>query len=348
MEAGLGHVSDEVNIIEGRLSKRILNEGSGRSTPPLHAQCLVHYSGKIKSTGEIFMDTRVEGIPARITAGRDSVLQGAGLNLGCGTMRIGESAAFDVHPELGYGSKGNFSFPSIPPNAWLEYKVEMINFEPVEEGKASRDMLFEERLEAAERRRKEGNELFQQKLTADALGKYSMALSYMDQDFMFQLQGAHEENANAVRLPTLLNISACQLQLGDYDGAIQSCSQVLAVSRDNGKALFRRGKAHRLAGRTDSAARDLKAARVLMPKDSAVRDEIQILRSTAAEDRKAADAMFKGVLGAQANTPAGATGAWWQRLCAWLHGLGRRLIGRLASWSSRPSSESQSKLAMEE
>lgn len=197
--------------------------------------------------------------------------------------------------------------------------------------------------------------------------------------------------------------------------------QVLAVSRDNGKALFRRGKAHRLAGRTDSAARDLKAARVLMPKDSAVRDEIQvqdsslktlyhdvtvsacvaecsrgvpviacgealrilpahliflcgcnsdtpqndrlasqqgygitkatppqILRSTAAEDRKAADAMFKGVLGAQANTPAGATGAWWQRLCAWLHGLGRRLIGRLASWSSRPSSESQSKLAMEE
>jgi len=70
MEAGLGHVSDEVNIIEGRLSKRILNEGSGRSTPPLHAQCLVHYSGKIKSTGEIFMDTRVEGIPARITAGR--------------------------------------------------------------------------------------------------------------------------------------------------------------------------------------------------------------------------------------------------------------------------------------
>jgi len=52
-------------------------------------------------------------------------------------------------------------------------------------------MLFEERLEAAERRRKEGNELFQQKLTADALGKYSMALSYMDQDFMFQLQVTH-------------------------------------------------------------------------------------------------------------------------------------------------------------
>ena len=51
-------------------------------------------------------------------------------------------------------------------------------------------MLFEERLEAAERRRKEGNELFQRKESADALGKYSMALSYMDQDFMFQLEVA--------------------------------------------------------------------------------------------------------------------------------------------------------------
>ena len=122
---------------------------------------------------------------------------------------------------------GSFSFPSVPPGAWLEYQVEMIGFDPVEEvrlfrdvrgllmqaplswtnsnlpsalstskfmivplgqGKASRDMLFEERLEAAERRRKEGNELFQRKESADALGKYSMSLSYMDQDFMFQLQ----------------------------------------------------------------------------------------------------------------------------------------------------------------
>ena len=58
------------------------------------------------------------------------------------------------------------------------------------QGKASGDMLFEERLEAAERRRKEGNELFQRKESADALGKYSMSLSYMDQDFMFQLQVA--------------------------------------------------------------------------------------------------------------------------------------------------------------
>ncbi len=56
-------------IREGRLTKTVLKEGSG-SPPPLHAQCLLHYRGKLKTSGEIFMDTRLEGSPARITAGR--------------------------------------------------------------------------------------------------------------------------------------------------------------------------------------------------------------------------------------------------------------------------------------
>lgn len=30
-------------------------------------------------------------------------------------------------------SPGSFSFPAVPPDAWLEYKVEMLGFEPVEE-----------------------------------------------------------------------------------------------------------------------------------------------------------------------------------------------------------------------
>ena len=52
--------------------------------------------------------------------------------------------------------------------------------------------------------------------------------------------------------------------------------QVLSVKGDNGKALFRRGKAYRLAGRTELAIRDLNAARQLMPRDPAIRDELQV------------------------------------------------------------------------
>lgn len=88
-------------------------------------------------------------------------------------------------------------------------------------------MLFEERLEAAERQRLDGNVSFKAGDMSDALGKYAMALSYMDQDFMFQLYGPHEKAANAVRLPTLLNMAACHLQLADYQGAIEVASQVI-------------------------------------------------------------------------------------------------------------------------
>lgn len=86
-------------------------------------------------------------------------------------------------------------------------------------------MLFEERLEAAERRRIDGNAFFKAGSTSDALGKYAMGLSYLDQDFMFQLQGPHEEKANAIRIPILLNMAACYLQMADYKGAIETATQ---------------------------------------------------------------------------------------------------------------------------
>ena len=89
-------------------------------------------------------------------------------------------------------------------------------------------MLFEERIEAAKRRKLEGNILFQNGEVLEAIGKYTMGLSYMDQDFMFQLEGQHEVIAQDVRCPILLNLAACQLQETDYQGACSSATQVLS------------------------------------------------------------------------------------------------------------------------
>jgi hypothetical protein len=54
-------------------------------------------------------------------------------------------------------------------------------------------MLFEERLEAAERRRLDGNGLFSSGRWSEALGKYSLALSHVDEDLMMQVDGFHLE-----------------------------------------------------------------------------------------------------------------------------------------------------------
>jgi hypothetical protein len=49
----------------------------------------------------------------------DSSYQEVGLNLAAATMRCGEKARLWVPPEYGYGERGSFSFPTVPPNADL-------------------------------------------------------------------------------------------------------------------------------------------------------------------------------------------------------------------------------------
>ena len=87
-------------------------------------------------------------------------------------------------------------------------------------------MTYEERLEVAERRRLEGNELFKAGNYVDALGKYAMGVSYLNEDFMMQLEGPHLTKAEAVSAPIRLNMAAAQIHLKDYQSAIFNCNQV--------------------------------------------------------------------------------------------------------------------------
>ena len=87
-------------------------------------------------------------------------------------------------------------------------------------------MLYEDRLEAAERRRLDGNALFASGNTTEALGKYSLGLSHLSEDLLMQLEGPHLDKANDVRLPILLNTAACHLRLQDWHAAAGACSEV--------------------------------------------------------------------------------------------------------------------------
>lgn len=61
-------------------------------------------------------------------------------------------------------------------------------------------LLYEERLEAAERRRLAGNALFKEGKAAEAASRYLSALSYLDEDFLFQLEGHYLDQAHAVKV----------------------------------------------------------------------------------------------------------------------------------------------------
>ena len=75
-----------------------------------------------------------------------------GINHALLRMRAGETCELQLAPAYGYGDKGSFSFPSVPPKATLEYTVTLLGFSPAEDKEVGQ-MLFEERLDAAQRAR---------------------------------------------------------------------------------------------------------------------------------------------------------------------------------------------------
>uniref|UniRef100_A0A7N0TQJ4 peptidylprolyl isomerase n=1 Tax=Kalanchoe fedtschenkoi TaxID=63787 RepID=A0A7N0TQJ4_KALFE len=92
-------------------------------------------------------------------------------------MKSGERALLHVGWELGYGEKGSFSFPNVPPKADIVYEVELLGFDETEEGKTRGDMTVEERIGAADRRKIDGNTLFKEEKLEEAMNQYEMVLA---------------------------------------------------------------------------------------------------------------------------------------------------------------------------
>lgn len=113
--------------------------------------------------------------------------------------------------------------------------------------------------------RLQGKELFANQDVKGALAQNTIALEYVDDELLFQLQGFHLEKAQAVRAPLHLNISACHLHEGNWQDAAKAATDALAVTdpanKDQfAKALFRRAKARKELQQTESALNDLEQA----------------------------------------------------------------------------------------
>lgn len=288
-------VNTEVEVLHDKVTKQIIKEGSGNK-PSRNSTCFLHYRAWAESTMHKFQDTWQEQQPLELVLGREKK-ELSGFAIGVAGMKAGERALLHVDWQLGYGEEGNFSFPNVPPRANLIYEAELIGFEEAKEGKARSDMTVEERIEAADRRRQQGNELFKEDKLAEAMQQYEMALAYMGDDFMFQLFGKYKDMANAVKNPCHLNMAQCLLKLNRYEEAIGQCNMVLAEDEKNIKALFRRGKARATLGQTDDAREDFHKVRKFSPEDKAVIRELRLLAEHDKQVYQKQKEMFKGLFG---------------------------------------------------
>ena len=304
---------------DGRVRKvEVLRAGRGAG-PGLHAACLCHYSAAPAGGGPPFLSTRAGpapgggaeggGEPVRLTAGRRGGHE-EGLCAGLEEMLPGERCRLWVGWELAYGERGRTggpSRPAVPPRQDVVYDIELLSWEPPRELPRS-EMLFEERCEAAERRRRAGNALFRDGDLPGALAEYRAALDFVDEELMLQLHGAHVDVANSVRLPALLNSAAVHSGLEDWQGALDCAKRVLAEDPSNAKAFFRQGVAQAAQGRLTAALDSLRRADELRPGDASVRRELRRVTLAKKSERATGDALYRGMFNGGEQGARGETG----------------------------------------
>ncbi len=96
-------------------------EGTGSTSPVMGSPVVTHYRGTLLD-GKVFDSSYDRGQPLQFSVGQ--VIQG--WNEALMSMKKGEKRTLIIPPDLAYGSAGAGGV--IPPNAWLVFEVELIDF----------------------------------------------------------------------------------------------------------------------------------------------------------------------------------------------------------------------------
>lgn len=130
-EKQLAAMQEELNLIKKQwpdavttpsgLQYVVVAEGTG-DTPQKGQVVSVHYTGKLLS-GKKFDSSVDRGKPIEFPVGRGQVIKGWEEALL--SMKKGEKRVLIIPPDLGYGPSGR---GPIPPNAFMVFDVELINF----------------------------------------------------------------------------------------------------------------------------------------------------------------------------------------------------------------------------
>jgi peptidylprolyl isomerase len=115
---------EEVALTEDKgIIKRIFEKGDeGAAHPENGEKVHVLYEGRLASDGKVFDKSLNHEAPFKFTIGQGQVIKG--WDIGIASMTVGEKAELILSPEYAYGESG--AGDSIPPNASLIFKVELI------------------------------------------------------------------------------------------------------------------------------------------------------------------------------------------------------------------------------
>ncbi|KAL6296114.1 hypothetical protein ACE6H2_004256 [Prunus campanulata] len=290
------YVKDDAFGVEGRDA----NNGF-HSVPPCSVLNidleLVSFKPVIDVTGDAKVIKKVlkEGEGAWVANESASVTEQviAGLDRAVATMKKGEQAILTIHPDFGFGRvETRRDLAVVPPHSNIVFEVEMLDF--IRE-KAPWEMINHERLEAARRKKEEGNLLFKEGKYQKAGKKYDKGVDYVSEDGSF---GDDESKlARELRLSFWLNGAACSLKLNDFQEAIKLCSKVLDIEFHNVKALYRRAQAYMQVADLVLAELDIKKALEVDPQNREVKLIEKNLKRQEVESNKRDAKLYTNIFG---------------------------------------------------
>ncbi|XP_051134671.1 peptidyl-prolyl cis-trans isomerase FKBP62-like [Andrographis paniculata] len=280
----VSNVTDDEKVV-----KKILKEGEGYERPNEGAVVKLKLIGKLHD-GTVFVkkgQSDNEEDLFEFKTDEEQVIEG--LDRAVVGMKKGEVALLTIAPEYAFGASGSQQeLAVVPPNATVLYEAELVSF--VKE-KESWDMSTEEKIEAAGKKKEEGNGLFKAGKYARASKRYEKAAKFIEYDTSFSEE--EKKQSKALKISCNLNNAACKLKLKEYKQAEKLCSKVLELESTNVKALYRRAQAYMNMADLDLAELDIKKALEIDPDNREVKAEYKTLKEKVKEYNKK-DAKFYG------------------------------------------------------
>ncbi|KAJ6723656.1 PEPTIDYLPROLYL ISOMERASE [Salix koriyanagi] len=263
-----------------KIMKKTLKEGEGYERPDDGTVVQVKLIGKLED-GTIFVKKgHEEEPPFEFKIDEEQVIDG--LDRAVKTMKKGEVALVTIQPEYAFGrSESQQDLATVPVNATVYYEVEMISFTKEKE---SWDMNTQEKIEAAGKKKEEGNAWFKAGKYERASRRYEKAAKFIEYDSSFTDE--EKQQSKVLKISCKLNNAACKLKLKDYKEAEKLCSKVLELDGRNVKALYRRAQAYIQLVDLDLAEIDIKRALEIDPDNRDVKLEYKILKDKMREYNK--------------------------------------------------------------
>ncbi|KAL6900905.1 hypothetical protein ACP4OV_005581 [Aristida adscensionis] len=267
-----------------KILKKVLKEGEGYERPNEGAVVQVKITGKLQD-GTVFSKKGHEEEPFEFKTDEEQVIDG--LDRAVLNMKKGEVALVTIPPEYAFGSaESKQDLAVVPPNSTVIYEVELVSFV---KDKESWDLNNEEKIEAAGKKKEEGNALFKLGKYARASKRYEKAAKYIEYDSSFSED--EKKQSKQLKISCNLNNAACKLKLKDYKQAEKLCTKVLELDSRNVKALYRRVQAYIQLADLELAEADIKKALEIDPDNRDVKLEYKTLKEKIKEYNKK-DAKF--------------------------------------------------------